>query len=278
MSNVGIDIGGTKMLVSYIKNKKLISKSYQTGKNISFTKILNNYNSFVQEFNLEVKSLVIAIPGLIKNNIVTACDVVPSLEGKKPTDFSANYPVAFINDVEAALIEEKSNNETAKNLIVIMIGTGIGMSMIVDGKECKGASGFTGELGYTTVNTEEGPTYLDNISAGAGILSRFNGNVEELKIALENNDVSAIKILDEATKYMGMALANVISLFNPEIVVIGGGTAGYKGYFDNLKKYVNKFTLPVLLEPTEIKQTTNPGYTAVNGAIKKAENLIKELY
>lgn len=273
MSNIGIDLGGTKMLVSCKNGDEVLTKRYKTGKERSFKEILENYNSFVEEYSLDVKSLAVAIPGLIENKKVTACDVLPCLEGKTITDFSNIYPVEFINDVEAALIEERSNYKGVENLIVIMIGTGIGMSMIVDGKECKGASGFTGELGYTTVNTQDGPTYLDNVSAGAGILKVYNGSAEQLKADLEKMDDKAMQIIKNASDFMGMGLSSVISLFNPEVVVIGGGTAGYKGYFNNLKESTEKYTLPVLLKPTKIVKTTNPGLTAVNGAIKKAESL-----
>lgn len=273
MAKIGIDLGGTKMLVSYMDGDKQTTKKYATGIDISFNEIIGNYTEFVKENNLTVESLAVAIPGLIDNRKVTACDVLPCLEGITAADFSSNYPVSFINDVEAALIEERNNYSNVKNLIVIMVGTGIGMSMVVDGSECKGATGFAGELGYTTINTENGPTYLDNISAGAGILKTYNGSAEELKSALEKGDNRAKGIIENASNYMGMAISSVVSLFNPEVVVIGGGTASYTGYFKNLKNSVEKYTLPVLMEPTQIVRTTNPGLTAVNGAIKKAESL-----
>lgn len=273
MSFIGIDIGGTKMLVSGEVENRIISKRYPTGKEISFSSILDNYNSFLIEYNIEPKALGIAIPGLIDGNKVTACDVVPSLEGIGPKDFSSSYPVEFINDVNGAMVEESSNHSNKSNLIVIMIGTGIGMSIKIDGRETIGATGFTGELGYTTVNTKEGPTYLDNVSAGVGILKKFGGTAEELNEALDREDQHALKVIEEAGNYMGMALASTISLLNPEVIIIGGGTSHYRGYFETIVKKTQEYTLPVLYNPVEIKRTTNPGMTVVNGCLKISKRL-----
>lgn len=273
MNNIGIDIGGTKMIVSTELNGEVVSKRYSTGITIEFREILDNYNSFIDEFSLTPSALAVAVPGLVDKDKITACDVVPGLEGKKTSDFSRSYPVIFINDVNAALYEERANHPDIKNLIVIMIGTGIGMSMIVDGRELKGSTGFTGELGYTIVNSETGPTYLDNISAGAGILKKFGGSAEDLKDALKEGDSRALEIIHRAGEFMGMGLGSTISLLNPQLILIGGGTAGYKGYFESMIESCKKYTLPVLYNPVKIERTTNPGMTVVNGCLKIAKAL-----
>lgn len=271
---VGIDIGGTKMIVASEVNGKVVTKKYPTGIKADFKYIVNNYSMFIEEYNINPKALVVAIPGLINKDYVEECDVVPCLKGISSKDFSKEYKVCFINDVEAALIEEKKNYIGVGNLVVIMVGTGIGMSMLVDGKECQGASGFTGELGYSVVNTETGPTYLDNVSAGAGILKEYGDSAENLRIALDSGDEEAQNVIKKAGKYMGLGLISVISLLNPEVIVIGGGTSTYKNYFELTVDAVDKYSLPILRKPVKIVKETTLGLTVTYGALTKAKEIL----
>lgn len=272
---VGIDIGGTKMIVASEINGEIVTKKYPTGINTDFKYIVSNYNKFLVEFGINPKALAVAIPGLVKEDCVEECDVVPCLKGVSAEDFSKEYEVSFINDVEAALIEEKKNYKGVDNLVVIMVGTGIGMSMLVDGKECQGSSGFTGELGYSVVNTENGPTYLDNVSAGAGILNEYGDSAENLRAALDAGDDKALNVIKRAGKFMGLGLISVICLLNPEVIVIGGGTSTYKDYFKLTVEAVNKYTLPILRKPVKIVKETTMGLTVAYGALRKAK---KNLY
>ncbi len=276
-SSIGIDLGGTKMLVAGEIDGKVIYKKYPTGINIKTIEIVDNYHSFLKDMKISPLSLTVAIPGLVNGDSVMDCDVLPCLKGVSVEDFSKEYSVSFINDVEGAVIEEKKNYKDVKNLVVVMIGTGIGMSMIIDGNECQGASGFTGELGYTTVITESGPTFLDNVSAGAGILNQFGGSAEEFIAALKKSDSKAVNTINRGAKFMGYALSSVIALINPEYIIVGGGTSTYKNYFEIMTKTVDEVSLPILKEATTIKSTTNPGYTVVNGALTRAKQLLNSI-
>lgn len=271
-SPVGIDLGGTKMLIVGERDGEVVSKKYPTGKGISFDNILKNYSNFLLEESIDPISLVVAIPGLVNRDQVIDCDVIPCLKGINANSFSTGYPVKFLNDVEAALVEERKNHHGIDNLVVVMVGTGIGMAMVVDGAETKGASGFTGELGYMPIFTDKGVTYLDNIAAGAGILDQFNGSADEFKTSLMSGSSKAVTILERAALHMGIGLSSVISLLNPEVIVVGGGTTSYKSYFDLMVKSVDKHTLPVLREATTIKEATNPGFTAAYGALTVAKS------
>ncbi len=273
-SSIGIDLGGTKMLVVGEKAGTLVSRKYPTGKDIDFSDILNNFQSFITEFKISPLSICVAIPGLVNGESVVDCDVLPCLKGVSASQFSLVYPVKFINDVEGALIEEKKNYAGVKNLVVIMIGTGIGMSMIIDGKECQGASGFTGELGYISVMTDNGPTFLDNVSAGAGLLTQFGDSFENFKLSIDRGEDRAVSLIKKGALYMGLGISSVISLINPEAIIIGGGTSTYKGYFDLMIESVNEFTLPILRESTIINSCTSPGFTVVYGALSKAKEII----
>lgn len=269
-SIVAIDIGGTKMLIGYEIDGVIKSEKFSTGVGVSFKDILATYKKFLRRNEISPIALVVAIPGLVTDSIVNECDVVPSLVGVKASDFSVSYSVEFINDVESALLEERSNYKDVNNLIVIMIGTGIGMSMIIDGKKSLGASGFSGELGYTVVNTESGVEYLDNVSAGAGLLKKFGNDPERFINALNREDDFATEILNRGAKYMGLQLSSVISLLNPELIVIGGGTSTYKGYFEHLVETVDKVTLHILREATKIVRSSNPGLCVLYGALIRA--------
>ncbi len=271
--NIGIDLGGTKMLVIAKVNDTIVSRKYKTGKTVSFATIQLNLEDFLKKEKIIPIALTVAIPGLVTGSQVTSSDVLPCLNSLSTDDFSTDFPVAFINDIQAALIAEKQQHPTVKNLIVIMIGTGIGMAMIIDGKECHGASGFSGELGYTIINTTTGPTYLDHIASGAGLLKQFNGNAEAFKQSLINQAPTSLKLINNAASIMGQSLSTVISLFNPELVVIGGGTVNYPQYFDQLVHTTESLTLPSLKQNCKIVPTHSLEQTAALGALIHASGL-----
>ncbi len=271
LSSIGIDLGGTKMLIAAELNGEIVTKRFSTGINTEFRVIKNNLDNFMNDFNILPNSICVAIPGLVDGETVVECDVLPCLKGVNVNHFSDSCSVSFVNDLESALIEERNNYPNVKNLCVVMIGTGIGMAMLIDGKVCIGSNGFAGELGYTRVMTDSGMQFLDDVSAGAGILKQFGGDVSELCNSLSLGDQIAKTILKNASTYMGIGINNVISLINPEVLLIGGGTSRYENYYENLVETVDRAALPILRSATIIKRCTNQGNTVVLGALLRAK-------
>lgn len=248
---LAIDIGGTKMLIGFKNQSEYILEKYVTGKDITIEQINSYIEEFINTYKVSIKTIRIAIPGLISGGEIKICDVIPNLEGLSSKDFYNGDGVTLINDIDGALNYFRQQNKDIKNFVVIMIGTGIGMSVIIDGKPLGLSRSYSGELGYSTVITPWGPDRLDNISSGAAIIKK--GCSEEF-----------IKL---ASTYMGYALNSIIATLSPEKIFVGGGTLNYSGYFENMIEVSEKNTLALLYRETEIVKENYPGESVIRGLL-----------
>jgi len=158
----------------------------------------------------------------------------------------------LINDANAAAVGELyfGAGRGTQNFIYITISTGIGGGIIIDGKIYTGFSGTAGEVGHMVID-DDGPacncgnrgcwetlasgTALarearHRIKEGAAtlILQLAGGDVENINAeviqeAALAGDKLAIELIERTAYYLGVGLANLINIFNPEVIVIGGG-------------------------------------------------------
>ncbi|HTR60214.1 MAG TPA: ROK family protein [Candidatus Binataceae bacterium] len=138
-----------------------------------------------------------------------------------------------------------------RNVVLLTLGTGVGGGLIVDGKLVHGRSGMAAELGHVVVEPEGIPCdcgargCLESYASASGIermLARRLGprrkfpahyldaegnfSVRGLTRAARSGDRIALKIFTDSGRYLGIALASFINIFNPDLIVIGGGVAG----------------------------------------------------
>ena len=156
------------------------------------------------------------------------------------------------NDANAAALGEFyfGAGRGAHNFIYITISTGIGGGIIIDDRLYTGATGTAGELGHMTIDADGPPCRCGNkgcwealasgsalakearrkISQGAqtAILGYADGDIdkvtaETVQQAAEQGDALAEELIARTGYYFGIGLANLINIFNPELIVIGGG-------------------------------------------------------
>jgi glucokinase len=158
----------------------------------------------------------------------------------------------LINDANAAAIGELyfGAGRGARNFIYVTVSTGIGGGIIIDGKIYTGFSGAAGELGHMVIDDEGPPCSCGNrgcwetlasgtalareargrIKEGAAtsILEYSGGNVDKINAeaiheAAKAGDKLASDLIARTAYYLGVGLANLINIFNPEVIIIGGG-------------------------------------------------------
>ncbi|HEY8531551.1 MAG TPA: ROK family transcriptional regulator [Limnochorda sp.] len=164
-------------------------------------------------------------------------------------------PVYMENDVNTVLRGEhwKGALQGASNAVCVMIGTGIGVGLLVNGQVYRGAHGAAGEIGYWLIGAlgpiarPAGYGPLETFAAGPGIACRFvarlrasgrssmvldlaGGNEEAVTArivaeAAAMGDPLALDVWRETAEMVGVALANLCSLVDPEVLVVGGGVA-----------------------------------------------------
>ena len=191
-------------------------------------------------------------------------------------------PVFVENDSRAMTYGEYicgvANNE--KNMLFINVTWGLGMGMIIDGKLSYGKSGFSGEIGHfplldndqichcgKTGCLETGASgsaihriFIEKLREGrASLLSEKFNKGEDISLtdilnAVYEEDVLAIEVVEEIGTVLGRALAGLINLFNPELVVIGGIVAKAEEYLLlPVKSAIQKHSLNMVNKDTSIK-------------------------
>lgn len=158
--------------------------------------------------------------------------------------------VRVANDANvAALGELKYGCGKGKNsLVLLTLGTGVGGGVVLNGKIVCGAHGGAGEIGHCKVNLKETAICgcgkrgcLEQYASASGMVrmaEQFLKETEEPSLlrdisltarditeAAKANDAIALRVVKEAGRYLGVGLANVAAMFDPEILAIGGGVS-----------------------------------------------------
>jgi glucokinase len=202
-----------------------------------------------------VGALGVALPGLVNRQTDRVVDprgmpspMVEDLHGELTR--ATGLRVEIENDANAAAYGEfkVGAGHGSRNLFYMMIGDGIGGAIILDGKLWTGASGFAGEVGHITIDTEGlqcvcGNTgCLETVASGPNIVRRarerlYRDNTSSLsRLGLNKNftaadvahearegDDFAAMMLERTGKFIGTGVASVINLLNIDCIVLGGG-------------------------------------------------------
>jgi glucokinase len=160
-----------------------------------------------------------------------------------------DLPAVVDNDATAGAIAEwwygAGRERGVRHLVYLTISTGVGGGLILDGQVYRGAAGNAGELGHLTVDIHGRQcgcgrrgcveAYASGTSIAARAREALSGTEPSILRALETvtgrdvaeaaaaGDPLAARIWDETTEILGSAVANILDIFNPELVVLGGG-------------------------------------------------------
>jgi glucokinase len=151
-----------------------------------------------------------------------------------------NAPVFVGNDCNLATlgVHEVEFGAKPRNLLAIYPGTGIGGGLIIDGRLVNGFNGGAGEFGHMTLHyggpsgVDKIPGSLESVAGRAAIAARIRRDVANgqntlltklLRKAIARGDTYVECVIREASGWVGAAIASLINVVNPEIVVVGGG-------------------------------------------------------
>ena len=177
-------------------------------------------------------------------------------------------PVWVENDVNTLAVAEKwaGDAHTASNFVTLSVGRGIGLGIVVDRSLYRGSHGAGGEFGHMIVEPggprcECGRFGCLEAMVGEGALRRriserkgHDVSRDELLMLVEMGDSAALDIVDSAGRKLGLAVANMVTLLNPELLIIcGEGTALGSAFIDPIVSSVREQTFADLGRQLEIK-------------------------
>jgi glucokinase len=205
-------------------------------------------------------------------------------------------PTVIENDARAAALGESMFGAArgSRDLVYIHIGTGVGAGIIVDGRFVRGPSGTAGEIGHMVISTDGPlcscgkPGHLEAYAAGPSILSRYrilaregdeNGmldsgeseqtlTVRGIFDAAEQGGGPARDIVNETVQVLGIAVANLITVLNPAVVVFGGyvSEAGHV-LIEPVSNRVRQYSYPAAARRVRITRSNLGPDANVTGAV-----------
>lgn len=278
---LAVDLGGTKLAVALANRdgKLLQRKNVSVDASSSLAPVkqivaLSRELAGGDGVKGKVAAVGVAVPGLVRRDSTVWA---PNLNGwhkmalGKRLKAALSAPVVVESDRNAAVLGEtwRGAGRGKNDAIVLMLGTGIGAGILSGGRLVRGAHELSGCAGWMVVTNgydaeAQRVGQLESLTAGPAIalaakkeLARGIGGLLELipqesisafevAEAARRGDVLAIEVFLEAGRLLGYAVANLVSLFDPEIVVIGGGLARASDLFlDVLRKGMRERAQPI---------------------------------
>ena len=248
----GIDLGGTKIegvvLPSRDSAEPLCRLRVATGAEGGYSQVRRRICELVEAMKTEVgeapRALGIGTPGvldpetgLIKNSNTT-CLIGEPLRADLETELSVD--VALANDANCFALAEASlgAGRGAETVFGVIMGTGVGGGVVVDGRVLYGCQGIAGEWGHNLLDAAgpdcycgrrgcvetflSGPHLERFYEQGAG---RRRTLAEIVDLHRMNSDRNASATVERLLDYFGRALAVVVNLLDPHVVVLGGGVS-----------------------------------------------------
>lgn len=210
--------------------------------------------------------------------------IMPKWAGTRPADELAGrtgLATRIINDADAGVLAERRFGAAmdCANVVYLRLASGIGAGVVCDGRMLHGRDGLAGELGHVTVNpygaicrcgsrgcleTVASPTAI------AELLGRGRPNpvrVAELGELVHAGDRGAVRMIEDAGEAVGRALAPVVMLLNPELIVIGGDlVAAGDVLLDPLRRTLERDTMRAQQQALRVVASTLGDSAGVRGA------------
>ncbi len=300
------DIGGTAVKAGLFNTEgKLLEKwEFATQRTEDGKDILRDVAKFtkdkIKELKLSEEAVIgvgVGIPGPVTEDgqvLMLANLGLANFNLEKEMSEMTGLRVKAGNDANVAAMGEywMGGGKGYQNLVLVTLGTGVGGGIILNGHILSGNKGAAGEIGHILVNEEETDPCgckkkgcLEQYASAPGIvklakkaLSKSEEaselrNKEEISAKLifdcaKNGDKLAMEVVEEACRYLGLALSHIAQVVDPEAFVIGGGVSKAGEIItETIKKYYNMYVIESLKDK-EFRLATLGNDAGIYGAAK----------
>lgn len=242
---IGVDLGGTKILSGLIGRDGRIERRYEIPTPLESQQVLlEGLDAAVEELLEDgVAAIGFGIPSTIDQRAgraVTSVNVpLADLAFRDRMRGRFGLPVGIDNDANAAAIAEWKTGagKGTADMVMLTLGTGVGGGVIVAGRPLRGSVGAAGELGHMVLELDGPPCqgactgrgHLEALASGTAATlaaqEAFGAAADAYRLVrlADDGDETALAILDGIGRRLGAAIGSLVNIFDPELVVIGGG-------------------------------------------------------
>ncbi|MGF1715594.1 ROK family protein [Photobacterium chitinilyticum] len=279
----GVDLGGTKIecaVMSYLDDQCVLRKRIATEGNKGYEHVLHRIRLLIEQCAEEVgvypDCVGFGTPGTLdpQTGLMKNCNST-SLNGKpldKDLESILQTKVKLANDANCfALAEARLGivpqvKPDAEVVFGIIMGTGVGSGLVVNGQLINGRHGIAGEWGHNVLEINGAPCYcgksgcLETVISGKGLeayyqsLANHAATLPEIVELAESGESYAQHTLTRLIEKFGLAVAQIINVIDPDVIVVGGGV----GNIDALYEYGPKAIQRHLFNPVLDTQIVKP--------------------
>ncbi len=246
---LSFDIGGTKIAYNVVEQTgELLYDTIKISTPKTAEQIFNTLKSIADKFDDMIDGVAIATAGAINrdnNKIIT----IPSnlAKGYKDIDFAkiSSKPVYLENDANAAMWAEYKlgNAKNTLNSLMIAIGTGVGLSIVVEGNILRGKSGAAGEAHFMVNKTKKRQctcgmydcyeAYASGTALGTMAKEIYNDSSKtghDIILGLKNNDKASLDVWNKWLYDVATGITGLCNIFDPEVIVLFGSLSEFIDY------------------------------------------------
>ena len=279
----GVDIGGTKMAVGVIDHEGHILAKAQCPTDVprGFDDAMQRVSTLLvkcaQEAEVKLDGIGIGCAGPLDRvtGVLGNVNNLVGWEGGNPVETLTRkfeVPVAMENDADAAALGELywGSGKAKARFLYVTVGTGIGVSVILDGRVYRGVDGCHPEIGHHILDASGPPCSCgvrgcwESLAAGPAMVAWLRENAppayvsqglsaREICTRAQDSDTWAQRAVEREAHYLGLGLANLITMFAPETIVLGGSVMKSADLFmDRMREVIGQNCRLVPVEKVEI--------------------------
>ena len=285
---IGVDLGGTNLRTALLStdgdilDKRKAPTHASDGWKKVVARLVENISlqrEIAEQRGLHVSAVGVGAPGVIRmdKGVVVKSPNFPdwnNLPLRDELEKVLGIPVVIENDANAAALGEqwRGAGRGINSMILLTLGTGVGGGIVLDNKIWQGADGMAGEIGHMTLIPDGrqcgcGNTgCLEMYASARGIVQSYreaSGTIEytssseitsvQIYQAARNGEHIARQVMKDMGSMLGIGIANLINIFNPNMIVLGGGVKdAWDLFIGSTHEEIMKRAFQVPAERTEI--------------------------
>jgi glucokinase len=286
MQVLGIDVGGTKVeIASVVDGRALKPRTIPTPLTDSAT-LLDGIEALAREViesDGPPGAIGVGVPSQIDfaTGTVIASVNIPLEGGPLRDELQRRFgiPVFVDNDANVAALAEAEWVEggPARNLVMLTLGTGVGGGVIIDGHVFRGATGLGAELGHMVIEADglkcpglTCPNHgcIEAYCSGSALERAAGMPGREVEKRARSGDAEAQRHLDNLGRWLGVGISNLVNIFEPEQIVIGGGLGSNASdlFLDTAIEEARSRALPAGFERLSVSLAKGGNHAGVIGA------------
>ena len=254
-----LDIGGSSIKYAMMnESAEFLSKGSVKTPLDCIESLVEIIGQIYDDYKFEIEGMAISMPGVLDSDTGYAYsggwlkynsgqNIIEVLKKR------CNTVIAIENDAKCAASAELGfgSLKGCKDAAVIVLGTGVGGGIIIDGKVHKGSHSFAGEFSFMRMNCNEidAMNHVWGLNNGAPALAETVANIKGIPVEEVNGlfifelansgDAKILTVLDEFTRWIAMQIIDIQSLIDPELVAIGGGISAQPLLIELIQKHLD---------------------------------------